>query len=98
MIEVPLGRFDIYALALPRGHGFGDQIPHEAWEADDGKALAIITRHADRGDLGLIVMWRRTDGVWATTCDLLDLGNIEAARDRARVDRRVANSQRSRLA
>ena len=84
MIEVPLGKFDIYALALPSGHGFGDQIPHEAWEADDGKALAIITRQADRGDLGLIVMRRRTDGVWATTCDLLGLEHLDAARDRAR--------------
>ncbi|MFC3673111.1 hypothetical protein [Novosphingobium pokkalii] len=88
MIEVPLGRFDIYALALPRGHGFGDQIPHEAWETGDGKALAIITRHADHGDLGLVVMRRRTDGVWATTCDLLGLEHLDAVRDRARIELR----------
>jgi hypothetical protein len=54
MIELPRGKFDVYALALPRGHGFGDQLPREAWEAENGTAWAIVTRHVDYGDIGLI--------------------------------------------
>jgi hypothetical protein len=63
------GMFDVYALALPRGHGFGERLPHEAWQSGDGKACAIVTRHAEDGSIGLIVMRRRADGVWAVTLD-----------------------------
>ncbi len=86
MIELPRGKFDIYALALPRGHGFGDQVPKEAWEANDSSAWAVITRHADTGDIGLIVMRRREDGVWAKTFERIGLGTRDAARALARCE------------
>lgn len=83
MIHLPRGKFDIYALALPRGHGFGDQLPNEAWEADDGIAWAVITRHAETGDIGLLVMRRREDGVWTKTFEQVGLGTLGAARELA---------------
>lgn len=86
MIELPRGKFDVYALALPQGHGFGDQLPCEAWEAEDGTAWAAVTRHVDHGDIGLIVMRRREDGVWSKTFEQVGLGTLEAARERARLE------------
>lgn len=71
--------FDVYALALPRGHGFGDRPPLEAWQSDDGQACAIITRHAEDGSIGLIVMRRRVDGVWAVTVDNVPQADVAAA-------------------
>lgn len=65
------GMFDVYALALPRGHGFGERMPNDAWQSDDGQACAIVTRHAEDGSIALIVMRRREDGVWAVTLDNL---------------------------
>lgn len=86
MIELTAGKFDIYALALPRGHGFGDRVPIEGWETEDGVAWALMTRHTDTGSLGIIVMRRREDGVWANTYDQVDLQNLETAHERARVE------------
>lgn len=83
MIQLPRGKFDIYALALPRGHGFGDQVPNEAWEASDGTAWAVVTRHADTDDIGLIVMRRREDGVWTKTFEQVGLGTRDVARELA---------------
>lgn len=73
------GMFDVYALALPRGHGFGERLPHEAWQSDDGKACAIVTRHAEDGSIGLIVMRRRADGVWAVTLNNAPQPDVAAA-------------------
>lgn len=88
MLELPPGKFDVYALALPRGHGFGDRPPCEAWETADGKACAIVTRHAEDDSLGLIVMRRREDGVWEITCETLGFADLEVARERAGVEMR----------
>lgn len=63
--------FDIYALALPRGHGFGDRPPVDAWLSDDAFACGIVTKDVYSGDFGIIVMRRREDSVWAeTVCEL----------------------------
>jgi hypothetical protein len=88
MITLPQGKFDVYALALPRGHGFGDRLPCETWETEDEKACAVVTRHAENGGLGLIVLRRREDGVWAITCEALDLADLDAARALAKVEMR----------
>ena len=32
---LPQSLFDIYALALPRGHGFGNRPPLEGWQTDE---------------------------------------------------------------
>jgi hypothetical protein len=73
------GLFDVYALALPRGHGFGERLPQEAWQSEDGKACAIVTRHVEDGSIALIVMRRRTDGVWAVTLDNAPQPDVAAA-------------------
>jgi hypothetical protein len=83
MLAVPRGLFDVYALALPRGHGFGDRPPFEAWQSPDAHSCAILTRHADDGSIGLIVMRRREDMVWTVTLEHQPHPNVEAARERA---------------
>lgn len=79
MIPLSRGMFDVYALALPRGHDFGERLPEAAWQSEDGKACAILTRHADDRSIALIVMRRRTDGVWAVTLDNVFQPDIAAA-------------------
>ncbi len=84
MQELRHGKFDLYALALPRGHGFGDRIPAEGWETADGRAWSVVTQHAETGDIGLIVMRRREDGVWTMVSDLTGIPDVEQARETAR--------------
>jgi hypothetical protein len=67
MQEIHQSLFDIYALALPRGHGFGDRPPIGAWQSDDHKACGIITRDVSEGIFGVIIMRRRLDDVWTVT-------------------------------
>ena len=74
--------------------GFGDRVPIEGWETEDGVAWALMTRHTDTGSLGIIVMRRREDGVWANTYDQVDLQNLETARERARVEMRLRRKYR----
>jgi hypothetical protein len=38
---------DVYALSLPRGHGFGDHPPEGAWQSDDGIACGVVTRNVN---------------------------------------------------
>jgi len=61
---LPRSLFDLYALALPRGHGFGMRPPIEAWQSGDGVAYGVITRHVETLDIGILFMRRRVDGVW----------------------------------
>ena len=61
---LPRSLFDLYALALPRGHGFGMRPPVEAWQSESGTAYGVITRHVKKNDIGILVMRRRVDGVW----------------------------------
>ena len=42
MRELSQWAFDIYALPLPRGHGFGSRPPIGAWISDDGLTCAIL--------------------------------------------------------
>jgi hypothetical protein len=83
MLAVPRGLFDVYALALPRGHGFGDHPPFEAWQSPDTNSCAILTRHVESGDIGLIVMRRREDMVWTITVEDQAQPSVEAARQHA---------------
>ena len=59
--------FDIYALSLPRGHGFGDRPPIGAWLSDDGLACGIVTKDVNDGSFGILIMRRRVDSVWTIT-------------------------------
>ncbi|MFC7498472.1 hypothetical protein ACFQRC_04475 [Enterovirga sp. GCM10030262] len=83
MLPVPRGLFDVYALALPRGHGFGEWLPFEAWQSPDENSFAIMTRHAEDDSIGLIIMRRREDSVWTVLREDHVLGSVEAARERA---------------
>jgi len=65
MLKLPETLFAVFALALPRGHGFGNQPPIGAWQSDDGLAYGVITQHIDTGDIGILVMRRRIDSTWA---------------------------------
>ena len=65
--KLPQSLFDIYALSLPRGHGFGRRPPIGAWQSEDGRACGVLTRDDDEGTFGIMVMRRRVDGVWTVT-------------------------------
>ena len=67
MQELPPWLFDAYALALPRGHGFGDRPPIGAWETVDGHAYGTVTQDVNDGSFGILVMRRRVDHVWTVT-------------------------------
>jgi hypothetical protein len=67
MRELPRTLFDVYALALPRGHGFGNRPPIEAWRSEDDLACGVLTRDVDDGRFGVLVMRRRQDHVWIVT-------------------------------
>ncbi|AXE63570.1 hypothetical protein BBF93_04560 [Hyphomonas sp. CACIAM 19H1] len=86
MTPLPWSLLDIYTLALPRGHGFGQRPPEEAWTSEDGIACAIITRHAQTGDIGLIVMRRRVDHVWTVILDKTGIDDLDHARTIARTE------------
>lgn len=83
MVPLAQTQFDVFALALPRGHGFGDRPPFEAWRSEDGRGCAILTRHIDDGSFGLIVMRRREDAVWVVVIDNISCVDAEEARTRA---------------
>lgn len=57
--------FDIVALALPRGLGFGANPPVGAWISDDGSACGIVTKSTDTSRHGVILLRRRVDDVWS---------------------------------
>ncbi|WCK21755.1 hypothetical protein [Agrobacterium tumefaciens] len=69
MRELPQTLFDIYALALPRGHGFGSNPPVGSWQSDDGLAYAVVTRHVSTGEFGHLAFRRRFDHVWSKTAE-----------------------------
>lgn len=71
--------FDVYALALPRGHGFGRNPPVEAWETDDGNSCGIVLRNVDDDSYGLLVMRRRVDSVWTVVEQKSGLNSYEVA-------------------
>ncbi|RWM79525.1 MAG: hypothetical protein EOR81_10980 [Mesorhizobium sp.] len=79
MRKVPQWEFDFYALSLPRGHGFGEQMPVAAWASDDARGCGIITQGVTDGRLGIIVMRRRLDSVWTVTGQTNGLLSIEDA-------------------
>lgn len=64
MIEIPYSLFDVYALALPAGLAFGDDIPAGAWVSESSETCAALTRNASNGMFGCLVMRRRVDDVW----------------------------------
>jgi hypothetical protein len=78
---LPRSLFDLYALALPRGHGFGMRPPIGAWQSEDGVAYGVITQHVQTSDFGIIVMRRRIDGVWVEVAAETGIASQDAAVD-----------------
>lgn len=79
MQELRQWEFDMYALSLPRGHGFGDQPPIGAWRSDDALACGALTRNVIDGTLGVLVMRRRVDHVWSVVADERNLTGRDEA-------------------
>ena len=80
MRELSQWEFDIYALSLPRGHGFGDKRPAAAWLTDDGRTCGIATTFGETGPFGYLVMRRRVDFGLIVTAEATDFGTVQEAR------------------
>ncbi len=65
MDPLPRSIFDVFALSLPRGLGFGENPPVNAWAGADGITVGALTRNATSQRHGVLVMRRRVDDVWA---------------------------------
>ena len=65
MTPIPSCVFDVYALSLPRGLGFGDDPPVSAWGSHDHVTVCALTRNCHSGKHGILIMRRREDDVWA---------------------------------
>lgn len=85
MNEIPQSLFDVYALALPHGHGFGARPPVSAWQSADSNACGIVTRDVNTGIFGILVMRRRVDKVWTITADEQGISNLNGARTRVKL-------------
>lgn len=64
MKEIAAPMFDLIALSLPRGLGFGDSPPVGAWLSEDGISCAALTRNIHSGSFGIVTLRRRVDSVW----------------------------------
>jgi hypothetical protein len=84
MHPLPQSLFDVYAISLPRGHAFGDRPPVEAWQSEDGLACGVVTRDANDGSFGVLVMRRRQDRVWAVV--LQAHGFVDLTDARAKIE------------
>lgn len=65
MTPLPPYIFDVYALSLPRGLGFGDNLPVSAWSNSDNLTVGALLQNHCSGKYGVLVMRRREDHVWA---------------------------------
>lgn len=69
MHELSPSLYEIFALSLPRGLGFGRRPPISFWSSDDQNACGVVRRDEADGSFGILVMRRRVDYVWAVTTD-----------------------------
>ncbi len=67
MIELRASQFDIFALSLPAGLAFGDDLPVGAWQSNDGLTIGVLTSNAVDQTSGVLIMRRREDDVWKVT-------------------------------
>lgn len=61
--------YEIYALSLPRGLGFGRRPPISFWSSEDGLGCGVIRRDEADGSFGILAMRRRMDNVWKVIAD-----------------------------
>jgi hypothetical protein len=67
VIELSANQFDIFALSLPSGLGFGRDLPRGAWLSEDGHICGVLTRNEGNCAFGILIMRRRDDHVWTVT-------------------------------
>lgn len=79
MKRLPQHLFDIYALSLPRGHGFGRAGPIEGWRSEDGIAYGVVTQDAETHSFGCLVARRQLDDVWVVVLEVDSLASKTAA-------------------
>ncbi|MFM1137817.1 hypothetical protein WFK84_12020 [Yersinia enterocolitica] len=71
--------FDVYALSLPKGLGFGDDPPLCAWSGSDHLTVGALTKNCHSGRHGVLIMRRREDEVWAVLHRKVDFYSEEEA-------------------
>lgn len=64
MKELPAWLFDVIALSLPRGLGFGDTPPICAWLSEDEVTCGALIHNGQSDAYGVLIMRRRVDDVW----------------------------------
>lgn len=79
MQELNPSIFEIYALSLPRGLGFGRRPPISFWSSSDQSACGVLRRDEDDGSFGVLMMRRRVDHVWSITADNHGFANADQA-------------------
>ncbi len=70
MHELNPSIFEIFALSLPKGLGFGERPPVRFWSSDDRLSCAAVRRDVHDDTFGILVMRRRVDQVWVVTADV----------------------------
>ena len=83
MRDLPQSLFDVYALSLPRGHGFGAWPPLAMWQSEDSRSYAVVTKNDRKNAFGVLAVRRRVDQVWTVLERSTDYSTFEAARRRA---------------
>lgn len=79
MEPISTWEFDIYALSLPRGHGFGNHPPIGAWRSADGLSFGVVTEGDVGGRFGILIMRRRVDDVWTVVAKRCGFESQDAA-------------------
>jgi len=79
MRELPQSLFDVYALALPCGHGFGHSPPVGACQSLDGLSCGVVRHNEYRRTFSSLVMRRRIDNVWTLTTETDGFKTFEEA-------------------
>ena len=79
MEQISRWEFDIYALSLPRGHGFGNRLPMSAWRSTDRLSFGVVTEDEQDGRFGILVMRRRVDDVWTIVAERYGFQTQDAA-------------------
>ena len=57
--------FDVYALSLPKGLGFGANKPVSVWASSDHLTVGALLQNHHSRKYGVLIMRRREDEVWA---------------------------------
>ena len=83
MRDLPQSLFDVFALSLPRGHGFGAWPPLAMWQSEDGRSYAVVTKNDQKNSFGVLAVRRRIDQVWTVLERSTDYSTFDAARRRA---------------